>query len=63
MPTFLPIDPSLPSNQRRDDMDRKVGMTWLRRYFPNGLQFQKKASGIHSQPVGSAPCGLSRAFG
>ena len=44
MPTFLPIDPSLPSNQRRDDMDRKVGMTWLRRYFPNGLQFQKKAS-------------------
>ena len=30
MPTgFLPIDPSLPTCQRRDDMGRKVGMTWL----------------------------------
>ena len=27
---FLPIDPRLPTCQRRDDMGRKVGMTWLR---------------------------------
>ena len=26
---FLPIDPSLPSCQRGDDMGRKAGMTWL----------------------------------
>ena len=30
MPTgFLPIDPKPPTCQRRDDMGRKVGMTWL----------------------------------
>ena len=26
---FLPIDPRLPTCQRRDDMGRKAGMTWL----------------------------------
>ena len=32
MPTgFLPIDPKLPTGQRRDDMGRKAGMTWLLR--------------------------------
>ena len=38
MPTgFLPIDPSLPSCERGDDMGRKIGMTWLLptlNYFP-----------------------------
>ena len=30
MPTgFLPIDPKLPTCQRRDDMGRKADMTWL----------------------------------
>ncbi len=64
MPTFLPMSSLRWLEGRLGSVGRKASRNlWLRRYFLNGLQFQKKASGIHSQPVGSAPCGLSRAFG